>query len=54
MGTFLDKKTGPFAKYLAIFFASLFVLAAMLVIILFNIENTLLNAGTYKRCPARE
>ncbi len=49
MGTFLDKKTGPFAKNLAIFFASLFVLAAMLVIILFNIENTLLNAGTYKR-----
>ena len=49
MRTFLDKISGPFAKYLAIFFASLFVLATVLVIIFFNIENTLLNAGTYKR-----
>ncbi len=49
MRTFLDKILGSIAKYLAVFFASLFVLATILVIIFFNIENTLLNAGTYKR-----
>ena len=37
------------AKSLAIFFSVLFVLITILILPLFNIESTLLNAGTYKR-----
>ena len=44
----LDKVFKFASKFLAACFASLFVLATSLIIILFNVENTLLNAGTYK------
>jgi len=53
MRTVLGTIFRSLAKYLAVFFASLFVLATILVILLFNIENTLLNAGTYKRALVR-
>ena len=49
MPTAKDKVFRFIAKFLAVFFASLFALATILVIIFFNVENTLLNAGTYKR-----
>ena len=49
MPTALDTVIKFIAKILAVFFASLFVLATILVIILLNVENTLLNPGTYKR-----
>lgn len=41
--------SGSIAKFFAEFFAILFVLSAVLVLLLFNAESTLLNAGAYKR-----
>ncbi len=42
------------AKFFAEFFAILFVASTVLVLLLFNAENTLLNAGPYKRALAEQ